>query len=163
MKRMWSKNELAKQVKEVKKDITTLVDAQGHERFIEDNITANTLPEGFELTFGKWSLSGTHLMLVIIESADNGAVMPNGGYVYFNIPEWIKDKIVVLFGDSEVLKQTFAWYGDNDTQQNQIVYLEKGIYTIGEKTYNFRLFQTALTLTLDRKIRIAFDLLIDNE
>ena len=141
-----------------------IVDKDGHKRFIEGDITYNTLPEGMSLTFGKWSLSGTHLLIVVCMSAEDTAVITNGGYVYFNMPQWIEDKIFILFGATDVLKYGVQWYADNGTQQGMTTYLEKGVYSQPDgHDYHFRLYLTALTFTADRKCRIQYDLLIDNE
>ena len=42
-----------------------IVDADGHKRFIEGNVTpANIIGEN-DIQYAKWSLSGSHLMIVL--------------------------------------------------------------------------------------------------
>ena len=154
MKRMWSKNELAKQVKEVKKDITTLVDAQGHERFIEGDID---LPEASPFTklYGKWSLSGSHLLIVLCLSANNATDWSAGELTEITLPEWIDNKIVPLSSDV-IERKSQVWYNNSAQTQNVNIYFSK---TSGRLVLNM----SAITFTDDRDTRIAFDLLIDNE
>ena len=71
------------------------MDSQGHERFIEGDITIETI-EGVTQTYGKWSLSGTHLMIVLCVSIANNTALTSSTYFVddIDIPDWIKDKIV---------------------------------------------------------------------
>ena len=59
MKRMWSRKELKEMVEQIKKNVNTLVDSDGHDRFISGDITTSTIA-GVEFTYGKWSLRGSH-------------------------------------------------------------------------------------------------------
>lgn len=152
MKRMWSKNELAKQVKEVKKDIDTLVDSQGHERFIKGNITTSAI-EGVSYTFGKWSLSGSHLLIVLCASLVDETVIPFTQLGQFELPQWIADNLVPLYTDVISSKSETAYAQDGGGQTMQI-------YTT--KTGNvIKLISGGLTLNKDRNIRIANDFLIE--
>ena len=138
-------------------NLKDIVDDQGNKRFVEGDITLQTTAEGIALDYGKWSLSGTHLMIVVSLSLTNGSVIP---YVSIlskvGVPEWVLDKIVVL-GDNAIEFGKFnAFASDNTTQEIQ-VQLRKN------NANGLFLSMSNVTLTADRKMRVAFDLLIDNE
>ena len=159
MKRMWSKNELKSisqdEAKAVKKDIATLVDSAGHDRFIEGDIDLrNTLPTGITKTFGKWSLSGTHLLIVVALDIDNAVEITSGSVICdILLPAWIKDKIVAVFGTNVLVSNQLFWNQDISNQTTNI-YLRK-------QDGNIMIVSGALTTTKARSTRIAFDLLID--
>ena len=158
MKRMWSRNELVKQVKEVKKDVATLVDAQGHPRFIEGDITLNEVA-GVSKLYGKWSLSGSHLLIVLcLEFADESVISNGVNFADIELPEWIYDKVAVVWSTDAIIRQSnVPLYADDWSTQSLTFLLAKAnnyltIYGLNN-----------LTLTAKRKVRLAFDLLIDNE
>ena len=159
MKRMWSKNELKnladEQAKAVQKDIATLVDAQGHERFIEGDVELVDTELNITKLFGKWSLSGTHLMIVLALGLQNGTAWTSGTIGTMDLPEWIIDKIVPLYS-IEVAQKTTTFRANDTSGQNAETYLEKTISGIS-------IYMAAINLTADRQGRIQFDLLIDNE
>ena len=157
MRRMYSENQLINEIKNVKKDITTLVDADGHNRFIEGdiNLTPN-VPAGITKTYGKWSLSGTHLMLVICGEIENATVI-SGGTVLCEIelPSWVFDKITPLYGDNLDYHNTpiFNAAGQTQTMGN---YLRKASSVI-------EIRMSGITLSDTRSFRFNFDLLSDND
>ena len=161
MKRMWSKNELAKQVKEVKKDITTLVDAQGRERFIEGPITlAETLPSGCTSLYGKWSLSGSHLMMVIAVKFDNGVELPSGNNLIaeFTLPKWIHDKIVPTISSTVEITTVVAYDSGSGAQSlNNVSLTKSSSQKMTITKYG------GLTFSSEKIARFIFDLLIDAE
>ena len=159
MKRMWSKNELVRQVKEVKKDIATLVDSQGRERFIEGDITISETT-GTTQTYGKWSLSGSHLLLVIAGTVEDETVLTSSttAIVNFYVPKWIYDKIYPVFANVYIEQKSFnmtdvaGW-----STQTVSTALKKESNVLGIR------LTSNVTLTAKRGFRIAYDLLIDNE
>lgn len=157
MKRMWSKNELARQVKEVKKDITTLVDKDGHPRFIEGDINIPEI-EGVTKEYGKWSLSGSHLLIVLaISIVDTTALTTRTIASFDGLPQWVIDKCIPTFSNAIDYK-AFNLFASNLSSQNIGVYLRK------PTTSSLDIYlANNITLTADRTGRIAFDLLIDNE
>lgn len=155
MKQMWSKEEIDKEVKNTSKDISTLVDDSGKPRFVEGD-GVGLSQEGVTISYCKWSLSGTHLMLVCAGTiADATTIAANAKLAEFNVPLYIMDKVVPIFS-TLVNRQTFAFYADNYSTQTQVINLIKST--------NIN-FQTggSLTLTADRNFRIQYDLLIDVE
>ena len=133
-----------------------IVDKDGHPRFIEGDIELvnNAIPTKI---YGKWALSGTHLLLVLCLSAKQNDNI-SGGIITkpINIPQWILDKITPLWGGVEVDKITIYYYDVSSNQQSTTAYLEK-------KDTGLVIYHSGLGLTQDRACRIAFDLLIDNE
>ena len=135
-----------------------IVDKDDHKRFIEGNIDTATI-SGVTFTYAKWSLSGSHLLIVLAGNIANGTSLTNDSWVpNLNIPEWIKDKIYPVAGNNIEIKQVPATGVDWSAQQLGVV-LQKNTTT---KVININMYST-LTLTADRGFRIAFDLLIDNE
>ena len=173
MRRMYSLNQL-KEIANVQvqeqlssgnlenvKVFENIVDKDGHKRFIEGDITLkNTLPEGITKVYGKWALSGSHLLIVLcLNGANATEISANTEVADLDVPQWIKDKIYPLYsGISYVETRTITWYGSGWTGQTNLVSLRK----VDANTLNVR-FVNSLTFTADRSVRISFDLLIDNE
>lgn len=132
-----------------------IVDAEEHERFIEGDITINEI-SGVTKTYGKWSLSGTHLMIVLALSITNEtSIADNTTLCSIDVPQWVKDKIVPIVGGTIVFRDDKAYASDytNQTLLNRLV-------KPNERTLQIR-NDGAWELTKDRIIRIAYDLLID--
>ena len=156
MKRMWSLKQIKEFIKGTTKDISTLVDADGHERFIEGDIE---LVDGAIPTkvYGKWALSGSHLLMVLVVNAKDEDVIPNGFLTKdINLPSWVREKIVTTFGNN-VIRGNALFFDDNAGLQSTYVYLQKSAGGA------IQFYLSSVTLTADRQARIVFDLLIDNE
>ena len=77
MRRMYSEKQIRELVKTTKGyDIVNLVDKDGHERFIEGDIPDPEIT-GLTPIYYKWSLSGTHLMIVMAGTIENGTNLSN--------------------------------------------------------------------------------------
>lgn len=164
MRRMYSEPQLLKAVENESaesgiKVFENIKDKDGHYRFIEGDITlSSSLPSGITLTFGKWALSGSHLLIVVAGDVENGTVILNASTIAtVNLPDWIKAKIYPMAGNY-IDYQTFYLRASDFTSQSLGVSLQKVSDVI-------RLVQTDSTFTAskDRGFRFAFDLLIDNE
>ena len=161
MRRMYSKPQLLEAVEQESKlngikVFEDIKDKDGHNRFIEGDITLETI-EGFTAKYGKWSLSGSHLLIVLSADVANATVIP--AYTILTkitLPSWIHDKIAVLYGSNLVAVQSIALFDSNGGSQNLTIRLRKRETTIEIDT-------TSLTLNADRTFRLGFDLLIDNE
>ena len=141
-------------------NITTLTDSNGNPRFIEGNGVPMEL-EGFTSTYCKWSLSGTHLMFVLAGSIANTTVVPSSKIVaYFDIPEFVFQKIYPVWRNKYLESTAFKLFADDWTSQNISIHFYKSDNTPGRMGFENA---SAVTLTADRKFRIQFDLLIDSE
>ncbi len=158
MKRMWSKNELKNiadvQAKAVKKDIATLVDKDGHQRFIEGDITFKEIT-GLSFTFGKWSLSGSHLLIVIAGNVENGASISAQAFSDIVVPEWIFNKIIPIV-DKRVTPLTYNMYSDGLTLSTITGWLNK-------ESNKLQTTISAFVADADNSFRLQIDLLIDND
>ncbi|MBO7691179.1 MAG: hypothetical protein J6T10_00915 [Methanobrevibacter sp.] len=135
-----------------------IVDKDGHNRFIEGDINIETIT-GVSKLYGKWSLSGTHLMIVLCLSLADTTALTNGQvFAFLPLAQWIMDKIVPVYARM-VATELYNAYASDYTSQSFQTYLRKNdTGTSLEIVKN-----NNLTLDKDRTVRIAFDLLIDNE
>lgn len=132
-----------------------IVDKDGHKRFIEGDITINEI-SGVTQTYGKWALSGSHLLIVLAINIANNTELSGGILTTIDsLPQWVKDKVVPLYATTIVTNQQFQAYGDDYSAQNIGVSLQK--------SSNVFIYVGAFTASKDRHCRIAYDLLIDNE
>lgn len=167
MRRMFSEKQVAEIAKEtiengvngeqVKLQLSNIVDADGNPRFIEGDIELKAnIPSGFHKTYGKWSLSGTHLMIVLAGNIDNGTEVSGVLAEMGNIPQWITNKVSLLRPNENIVDQyQVVFYGGST--QNSTIYLEKS------STEILRLYLGSITVNADKSFRIVFDLLIDND
>ena len=160
MRRMFSKPQLLEAVEQEAevnglKAFENIVDKDGHARFIEGDITIETI-SGLTQTYGKWALSGSHLLIVVCYAIANGT---NTGFIStlcsINIPQWIKNKIVAT-GGSFVASHNELAISSDDSTQSFATYLRKS----GD---NLFISHASLSVSADKNVRIAYDLLIDNE
>lgn len=131
-----------------------IVDLNGNKRFVEGNCDTQTI-EGVTYDYNKWSLSGTHLMIVLGGSVANGTSITASLIASITLPQWIVDKITPLVS-TFIENKTISLRGsDLSTQTLSINLAKEGqLLTLRSGT---------LTLTADRVFRVQFDLLIDNE
>lgn len=132
-----------------------ITDKDGHKRFIEGNITCDTIT-GVTQNYGKWALSGSHLLIVLSCTFADASVITTQRLAFVNLPKWIDDKIVALFGRN-IIYSVFPAYASDGTTQNLACILDR------DADNKMRIYIGNLTLTKERNIRITFDLLIDNE
>ena len=155
MKRMWSKNELRKIIQETYGiDIDNLVDKNGNERFLEGNININEIT-GLTKSYGKWSLSGTHLMIVLAGTLADTSVIGSGvSLANIELPSFIKDKIIAVTTNIVDRKSFTFWGGTLQTPSINLEKTDEGVKIV---------MVASFTANADKSFRIAFDLLIDNE
>lgn len=136
--------------------IEALVDDSGNPRFIEGDGVPATI-DGFTATYCKWSLSGTHLMIVLAGTFANGFAFTNGTKLAsFALPNYIMDKIIPVWATRNIERKVYNVYDDSWGSQSNVIVLTK---------YDTLDIQqgTDFTATSDKKVRIQFDLLIDAE
>ena len=132
-----------------------ILDKDGHNRFIEGDLTVAT-KEGVTATYSKWSLSGTHLMLVLAITIDNAVEYANGDDIFsVDLPQWIRNKIFPTRLGIIEYKAVTAIGQDYSTQSFSTYLWKDGALLKLNKS-------GALTLSAERSLRIQFDLLIDN-
>lgn len=159
MRRMFSEKQIEELIKGQPKDIDTLVDKDGHPRFIDGDIEIKEIA-GISKQYGKWSLSGSHLLIVLcLDIEDATTLAASTVLADINVPQWILDKIVPIFsGIAYVETKTISWFGTSWTEQIQLMGLRKPSSNLLHIRTERELISTSA-----RSCRIAFDLLIDNE
>ena len=130
-----------------------IVDKNGNPRFIEGDI------DGVELTgltnkYLKWSLSGSHLMIVVAFDVANGTTLGSTLYTC-DLPDFILDKIYPVVANT-IARQSFPLFNSSLVSQNVTVELGKSATGLG-------IWFSSTTITDDRSGRLQFDLLIDAE
>lgn len=133
-------------------------DSQGHNRFVEGEGNMQTR-DGITPVYVKWSLSGSHLLLVTSGTARNETVIPNA-FIFgsFVLPEWIYNKIYPVFLTSYLEARSDILIADDTSTQTIRIALKKDT----DNKVLIVLFDANQTLTKDRAFRFQFDLLIDN-
>jgi hypothetical protein len=139
--------------------LESIVDKDGNPRFVEGNITMNTI-EGVTQTYGKWSLSGTHLMIAIVFEADANTVLPSTSVItLIPLPKFIADKITPLDQTTYIEGKLFYMRGKPNwwaSTYNLNLLLAKNQNNVYISTTS-----AVPTITSDCVVRIQFDLLID--
>lgn len=133
-----------------------IVDKDGNKRFIDIVGAVNPLVEGLTGTYCRASLSGTHLLVVLAGTIADESVLTNGmTFATFELPQWIRDKIVPVWSTYIERKSVTLWADDWSSQEDNmsISKVSNGVAIIS---------LTPVTLTKERKFRVQFDLLIDN-
>ena len=136
-----------------------IVDADGHNRFIGGDINMGTLPSGITSSYHKWSLSGSHLLIVIVLNVENGATSSGIQQINFELPKWILDKIVPVFGSYVVDRGSDAI---KDSDASTVGAIFNNISKPDANTLRFSYYIGNET-TGDGFVRLPYDLLIDNE
>ena len=147
-----------------KEGILSLKDSHGNPRFVEGDITMETIA-GVTQTYGKWSLSGTHLIIVIAFDIASGVTTPqNALLTRFNLPEFIYSKIEGVWGNAvniinTSVREKLLWY--NNPKNLAAIQLYK--LSNQAREIEIRTSGTAITTDADSACRIQFDLLINAE
>lgn len=133
-----------------------IVDKNGNPRFVEGNGTPETIT-GVTSLYCKWSLSGTHLMLVYALTLDSDTgLSARTDICSFELPQWILDKIYPASnGLVNVINALYVPEGGTPTTKEEWLYKT----ATGLKITN----KPAVQATTTCYLRIQFDLLIDSE
>lgn len=138
-----------------------ILDKDGHNRFIE-GLTGELEITGITNVYNHWSLSGTHLMIVLAfaNETENNISIPQWSVgAQTVLPSWVYDKIYPIGASNVVSMQ--AIQGINitalSTESTGTVYMQKA----GSNTVNV-VFPTAITAKAGYYYRIQIDLVIDN-
>lgn len=139
------------------KAFENITDAHDRQRFIEGNITIPTI-SGITSPYARWSLSGSHLMVVLTYSFEANSTLASSDRAIVNVPEWILNKIYPT-GIQRVITTSFGIYGKTT---NQVISTAECVLT-KQSSSSLEIFISGTTRPeVDANIRMQFDLLIDN-
>ena len=158
---MYSDKQVLKTVEEVAqteglKAFENIVDKDGHKRFIEGDLEL-TEETGLTISYSKWSLSGSHLLIVLAGTFANGTAHTSSTPAKAKLPQWILDKIYPVFSQNIEYKLV-SYYDTVLSLQTGSCYLQKAL----DNTY-LGIYLGSITFTSEKSFRVQFDLLIDNE
>lgn len=131
-------------------------DKNGNARFVEGNITVDT-QEGLNISYAKWSLSGSHLMIVIAGDVISGYNATLSLKTQINLPNYIRNKIHTLgLGDNISYSTLFKYDNTSASVGSDTAILIDASTYLG--IYHSYAIEGG---TSGCAFRIAFDLLID--
>ena len=140
--------------------LNQIKDNQDRNRFIEGQINVKPSISGITKTFGKWSLSGTHLLIVFAGRLSANTPISDSTELVscIDLPQWIYNKISTLKG-IVVEWKSFKFVATNWHPNEFNCYLYKSFEGQGE--IGIRSDQSLEAYEYDRDFRLCFDLLID--
>lgn len=146
--------------------MSNIVDSHGNKRFIEGdiNLTQQFSNLGITKLYGKWSLSGTHLMIVIAINIPANVTTPvNGIICIINFPGYIKDKLIGLWDTTLDIKNFMvrnatAWYLNSGLNLKDVT-----MYTLSDGRIVIQTSASRITTEVQSTCRIQFDFLIDSD
>lgn len=129
-------------------------DLSGNLRFIEGTGVVNV---NIKNAYAKWSLSGTHLMIVLFGTIENGTTINDQDNLFElkDVPQWVLDRITTM-SPGIVSRKSAEAYDSN--------FVAVTLNTrLGKTTQLFINQRISFTATDDTVFRIQYDLLIDAE
>lgn len=134
-------------------------DEDGNKRFVDGDFNTRGTT-GYTEIYGKWSLSGTHFMLVEVLKLDNGTSLDNYDVIgTASLPNYILNKIQPIGIGTWVSIEPFTLLDGNGVPTGDEINFLLTKELNGVKVW---FIGEAYTATQDVYIRIQFDLLIDN-
>ena len=159
MRRMFSKRQIEEIVKSNKPTFENITDKGGNPRFVEGDITIKNIT-GVTKTYGKWSLSGTHLMIMLcIDITSLTSVSTGTTLADIELPTFINSKILPSTNNNAINRKSFYVFttsGDSVTNM-QCILKRKNASTISLQLMN------TTSISISSHLMIQFDYLIDNE
>ena len=146
--------------------IENIKDADGNLRFVEGDVPIYSTFQalGFSHVYGRWSLSGTHLMIVFVFKNNSGndiAVNEWSKFFEITLPEYISNKIFPM--ESNVVTTT-SLKGVNAADAPTPI--DRGNAYLEKHTNQYECFlrngTSDTTIKDGDTIRIQMDLIIDN-
>lgn len=131
-----------------------IVDKDGHKRFVEGDIVGNEI-SGITWEYGKWSLSGSHMLIVLSGSLTNEVTINYQSFAEWEIPDWIYQKIKIITSNIIEFKSVLAYAENQSSQSMNVLFRKLALNKLSVYLNN------SITLTANRNFRIEFDLLID--
>ena len=133
-----------------------IVDKNGNNRFLEGTLRDGST--GASITYKKWSLSGSHLMIVLVGTVSSN-LTDHTALASVTFPAYIQSKIHPL-GKSAQLVSLTKGFLINNTEYIATEYNFK----LKKISNEFRIVpEQAITISGTYNFRIQFDLLIDSE
>lgn len=133
--------------------LETIKDSEEHFRFVEGDITIETIT-GVTQTYGKWSLSGTHLMIVL--AGELTAEISSVTLATITLPEWVVNKIVPISLSGRLINSSVSAVAPDESSSTTLY------FTAYKSTYITIKASCAVPVGAQRNFRIQIDLLIDN-
>ena len=160
------------EVKEIVENSPTsfekIKDSHGNFRFIGGSIRSSLDTTNYSVLYRKWSLSGSHLMLVFAFKIKDGTSRPAYYEIarIINLPQWVLDKLYAIGGTTTgwLAGQEFSSFGTNDLPTGN-----KKTFAINKATEDGETFIRIYNIDAlsasgsDLTYRIQFDLIIDND
>lgn len=139
------------------KAFENITDANDNLRFVEGEIATKSL-SNVTFSYNKWSLSGTHLMIVLAGKINASSILGTTEFATLNLPSWITNKITKGFGSGVVdlvssLTDTSTPFAKTDGRFQLLKNNDNtlSIYIVGHQS-----------TTNEQYFRCQFDLIIDN-
>lgn len=142
--------------------LENITDADGNLRFVGGDLTINeTIANDLTIYFAKWSLSGSHFSIVLSARCTSAFTGLTTLARAINIPQFIHDKIVAVYGSNVDTKEVLYFSGSSGSiGGNFNVYLQKA--NTSSYPYTLSLVIPANTqINQNTYFRIQFDFLID--
>ena len=136
--------------------IENIKDINGNNRFIEGNVNTQSIT-GVTYPYAKWSLSGTHLLIVVSLITTNTIPANTKIAVVNNLPLWVVNKIIQINPPSSVVGYVKVVLRDFDSQTG-ITEITCDVLKNGNDLEIFILNELNTTSAGGR---LQFDLLID--
>ena len=150
---------LQEEVSDIKDGTTPLfeniTDSHGNKRFVKGDITMETI-EGITQTYGKWSLSGTHLMIIIAGNIEGSTtITANTELADISFPSYIANKLVPIYA-TILDKKAFSIYGNTG-----LILTSFETYCQKVSTHAKLVNRVEITPSAGGYFRIQYDFLID--
>lgn len=133
-------------------------DLSGNNRFIQGVPINQDEISGLHYTYSKWSLSGSHLMLVVAGYTEAGTIISAGLVTLgeFTLPEWVLNKIQPTISPYiDFKKVSFTTNGYNESQNT-------GAFIYKSNKVVMQMFNWTPSATDNEMFSCQFDLIIDN-
>ena len=137
--------------------LSDIEDSAGNKRFIEGEGVATTITN-LSISYKKWSLSGTHLMIVYAGGTSSTvSFSANQKLIEYTLPEYVSDKIYPVWSDNLILTNMYFIDGGGSTVETMKVLVKKDNNKL--VIQNTQAWDVSGTT----HFRFQFDLLIDSE
>lgn len=136
--------------------MSDIVDVNGNYRFVEGNLSDGST--GASLSYKKWSLSGTHLMIVLAGTVSSN-LTDYQALATVAFPSYINSKIFPLGTNAQLVSVAKGFFIKN----TEYTATEYNFYLRKQSDQFYILPAQTITISETYNFRIQFDLLIDSE